>query len=88
MEEKLYYIWFSKTELNAKEKIDLIKKHKIEDIWNMDKDQLFELLKDNTKVERILDKTKRTNLDKHLDFIAKNNIKVIDDKKYFEGDKK
>lgn len=77
MKEELYWIWFAKLNLISKEKLDLIKKYAIEELWNMDKSELMEELKNEKKVETILDKNVRKNLEKHLEFMSKNDIEII-----------
>ena len=78
MDINKYWIWLSKLEkLNPKEKFDLIQAYGIENIWNLDKSQLFNILKSIEKVEEILNSKNKNNLDIELEYIYKNNIKII-----------
>lgn len=78
MDINKYWIWLSKLEkLNPKEKFDLIQAYGIENIWNLDKSQLFNILKSTEKVEEILNSKNKGNLEIELEYILKNNIKIL-----------
>ena len=82
-----YWIWFSKLNaISAKTKNDLLKKYKNpERIWNLTEKELqnSKVLKKND-IELILNKKCRENLEKYMDYMNKNNIKMItiQDEKY------
>lgn len=82
-----YWIWFSRiNKIGAKVQNDLLKRYKNpEKIWNLTKEELqkSKILKD-TEINTILDANYRTNLDKYVEYMQKNNIKMItiQDEKY------
>lgn len=78
MDLNKYWIWLSKIEgITPKEKLDLIKKYGIENLWDIDKSQVFEALRSNEKVEMLLGAKNKDNLERYLEYNYKNNIKII-----------
>lgn len=78
MDINKYFIWLSKLEkLTFKEKINLIETYGIENIWNIDKSQFFNILQSTEKVEEIFGSKNKDNLKFQLEYIYKNNIKII-----------
>lgn len=85
MEKDEYLIWISIIEgITPKEKLELIEKYRIENLWSLDRTQLFEILKNNEKVEIFLKSKNKDILNRHLEYIYNNNIKIISitDEKY------
>lgn len=85
MEKNKYWIWLSKIEgITSIEKLNLVNKYSIENLWNIDKTQAFEVLKTNEKVEILFKNKNKENLEKYLEYNYKNNIKIIsiNDKRY------
>lgn len=77
MEELYYKIWFSKLDITNKNKLKLLEKYKnCENIWKLNKLELKENFEDKT-IDKIIENTTRTNLEKELNYILKNNIKLI-----------
>lgn len=73
-----YWIWLSKLEgITPKEKLSLIKKYSIENLWSIDKSQAFEVLNDKQKVDEIFKLKNKDNLEKILEYNYKNNIKLV-----------
>lgn len=73
-----YLIWFSIMEgITPREKLELIEKVGIENLWNIDKLQLFEILKNNEKVEIFFKSKNKDILERHFEYICKNDIKII-----------
>ena len=75
-----YWIWFSRiNKIGAKAQNELLKKYKNpEVIWNLTKDELHQ--NSNLKkqeIEIILDVEYRKNLDKYMEYMQKNDIKMI-----------
>ena len=76
MDINKYWIWLSKLEgITVREKLDLLEKYGIENLWNIDKAQAFDILKSNEKVESFF--KNRDNLEKYLEYNYKNNIKIL-----------
>ncbi len=85
MDINQYWIWLSKLEIiTAKEKLNLIEKYGIKNLWDLDKTQVFDILKNNEKVEVFFENKNKYNLEKYLEYNYKNDIKMISiiDKKY------
>ena len=82
-----YWIWFSRlNKIGAKTQNELLEKYKTpKNIWFL---TIEELKKDKiltqTQIDIILDKTYRNDLDKHINYLEKHNIKIITlkDKEY------
>lgn len=82
-----YWVWFSRiNKIGAKIQNELIQKYKTpEKIFRLTKDKLQENNNlESEKIEIILDKSYRENLDKYLEYMEKNGIKMItiEDEKY------
>lgn len=81
-----YWIWLSTIEgITPKEKLELVEKYGTENLWNIDKSQLFEILKNNEKVDIFLKSKNKDILKRYLEYIYNNNnIKIISitDEKY------
>lgn len=78
MDINTYWIWLSKIEgITPKEKLNLVNKYGIENLWNIDKAQVFEVLGSNEKVETLFEVKNKDNLEKYLEYNYKNNIKII-----------
>lgn len=80
MENVKYWIWLSRIEeISSKILIGLLNKYKSPEIlWNKTKK---ELLADGIKqiyAEKLVNGSYRTNLDKYLEYMSKNNIEIID----------
>ena len=73
-----YWIWFSKiNSIGAKTQNELLKKYKTpEIIWNLTKEDLKKDVND-IQAEIILDANYRKNLEKYIEFMNKNNIKML-----------
>lgn len=75
-----YWVWFSRiNKIGAKVQNELIQKYKTpEEIFRLTKDKLQENNNlESEKIEIILDKSYRENLDKYLEYMEKNGIKMI-----------
>lgn len=82
------WIWLSKLEkINAKEKVNLLEKYNINQLWNIDKLAASEILDKKEKIDELIDNNIKKSLEQHIEFINKNNIKVltITDKLYPEN---
>lgn len=78
MDINAYWIWLSKIEgITPKEKLNLVNKYGIENLWNIDKAQAFEVLGSKEKVETLFEVKNKDNLEKYLEYTYKNNIKII-----------
>ncbi len=76
MDINKYWIWLSKLEgITVKEKLDLVQKYGIENLWNIDKAQAFDILKNKEKVDEFF--KNRENVDKYLEYNYKNNIMFL-----------
>lgn len=85
MDINKYWIWLSVMDcLTPKEKLKLVEKYSIENLWELDKSQIFSILKNNEKVELFFKSRNKDILEKHLEYIERNNIKIISiaDEKY------
>lgn len=85
MDINKYWIWLSMIDcITPREKLELIEKYNIENLWDLDKSQIFSILKNNEKVELFFENRNKDILEKHLEYIEKNNIKIISivDEKY------
>lgn len=85
MDIRQYWIWLSMLDyLTPKEKLELVGTYNIENLWELDKSQIFSILKNNEKVELFFKNRNKNVLEKHLEYIERNNIKIISikDKKY------
>ena len=85
MDTNKYWIWLSMIDcITPKEKLELIEKYNIENLWELDKSQIFNVFKNNEKVELFFKNRNKDILEKHLEYIEKNNIKIISvkDEKY------
>ncbi len=85
-----YWIWFSKLNtISVKIKNELLKIYKTpEKIWNLTKKDLQETdILSSKEIEIIQDINNRQNLEKYIEYMCKNNIKMItiQDKKYPEN---
>ena len=83
MDINKYWIWISKLEgITVREKLNLVQKYGIENLWDIDKSQAFDILKNNEKVEKFF--KDRENVEKYLEYNYKNNITIlsISDKQY------
>lgn len=78
MDINKYWIWLSMLDyLTPKEKLELLDKYNIKNLWELDKSQIFSVLKNNEKVELFFENRNKDILEKHLEYIEKNNIKII-----------
>lgn len=78
MEKNKYWIWLSKIEgITTIEKLNLVNKYGIENLWNIDKSQAFEVLRSKDKVEIVFNPKNKDNLDKYMEYNYRNNIKII-----------
>lgn len=85
MNNAIYFVWLSKIkELNQIDKRTLLEKYKIEELWKLDKSELISILKDENKANALLDEEYKKGLERELELLQKNNIKLITifDKKY------
>lgn len=74
-----YWIWLSRIEgISSKILIELINKYKSPKIlWNKTKEELLEDGIKEEYVEKLIDSSCRTSLDKYLNYMEKDNIEVI-----------
>lgn len=75
-----YWIWFSRiNKIGAKKQNELLKKYKQpKKIWNLTKEELEQNINLEQKdIEIILDKQYRMNLEKHVEYMQKNGIKLL-----------
>lgn len=78
MDINKYLIWLSMIDyLTPKEKLELVGEYNIKNLWELDKSQIFNVLKNNEKVELFFKNRNKDVLEKHLEYICKNNIKII-----------
>lgn len=82
-----YWIWFSKiNEIGARKQNELLKKYKQpKKIWSLTKEELEQNINLEQKdIEIILDNKYRKDLEKHIEYMQKNDIKIltIQDKNY------
>ncbi len=79
MKKTLYWVWFSRiNNLGSIRKQELLKRYKIEEIWNLDKEELLQVsgIGDKT-ADEILDKKYKQGLDNIISKMQKENIKLI-----------
>lgn len=74
-----YWIWLSRIEgISSKILIELLNKYKSPKIlWNKTKEELIEDGIKEDYAEKLIDSSCRTNLDKYLNYMKKNNIEII-----------
>ena len=80
MEEIKYWIWFSRIEkINNKQKAKLLEIFQTpQNLWNIEKYSELEKRKiDSNCLKELLDFRYKTNLDKYIEYIMKNNIEII-----------
>ena len=78
MNEKMLWIWLSKIEISNKIKLELLNKFKnIEKIWKANADDLIYYKFSDKNIDKIMNTEYRKNLEKELDYLKKNNIKII-----------
>ena len=78
--EEIYWIWFSRLQnLNIKQKEILLNMYKTpKNIWDLNEKELSKIKEiNNENISEILSKKYRTNLDKYLNYMNKENIKII-----------
>lgn len=80
MNKMEYWIWLSRIEgISSKILIEILNKYKSPEVlWNKTKQELLEDGIKEIYVEKLIDSLYRTNLDKYLEYISKNNIEIID----------
>jgi len=72
-----YDIWFSKIDIENKDKIELLNKFSCKDLWNFNKKD-FENLKVKEKTySKILDKKYKQKLDKYINYMESKNIFLV-----------
>ena len=65
MDINQYWIWISKIEgISIKEKMKLIDTYGLENLWEIDKSQAFQILQDNKKVDILFDIKNKKSLEK------------------------
>lgn len=84
-----YWIWFSRiNKIGAKTQNELLERYKTpEKIWNLTKEEVQKLnILNKNQIEIILDKAYRQDLEKYIEYMQKNSIKMItiQDEKYPE----
>ena len=74
-----YWIWLSRIEgISSKILIELLNKYKSPKIlWNKTKEELIEDGIKEDYAEKLIDSSCRTNLDKYLNYMKKNNIEIV-----------
>ena len=78
MNEKMLWIWLSKIEISNKIKLELLNKFKnIEKIWKANADDLICYKFSDKAIDKIMNIEYRKNLEKELEYLEKNNIKII-----------
>lgn len=85
MNNTIYFIWLSKIkEISPIEKINLLKKYTVNQLWNLDKSEAISVLKSEEKANALLDKKYKIKLEKDINYMNNNDIKIITmyDKKY------
>ena len=80
MENVKYWIWLSRIEgISSKILIEVLSKYKSPEIlWNKTKQELLEDGIKEIYAEELINSLYRTNLDKYLEYMSKNNIEIID----------
>ena len=80
MDKRIYWIWLSRLNgIGIKKFNNLINKYKnIENIWNLNKKELFKINGIGPKMaEQLLDEKYRLNLEKYLEYMIKNKIEIV-----------
>ncbi len=80
MENKKYWIWFSLIKnLGSRRKLKLLEVYKTpEKIYNLKKEELIKISNIGEKLaDSILDTTIKENLDKHIDYMKRNNVDIL-----------
>ena len=78
MEELEYKVWFSKIEISNKNKLELLKRFETcKNIWNLDKNILKEEKYNDRIISKIFELDKKNNLEKEVNYLYKNNIKLL-----------
>ena len=78
MKEDFYWLWLSKLgKITSNEKLKLIAKYGIDEIWNIEKKQVFEILNNHEKVKMFFENRNTDILNKDYEYINKNEIKVV-----------
>ena len=72
----IYDIWFSTVDLSNKRKVELMERLTCKEIYELTKNQMRELKFDEKIIDKIL-YAHKVDLDKYLNYLKKNNIKVI-----------
>lgn len=80
-----YWVWLSLLDLSVKTKLTILDKYKNpEEIYKLNKTQLEELEINDKNIQKILDANIRNSINKHLEYMKKHNIQIINinSKKY------
>lgn len=73
----IYDVWFARVEIANSTKLRLLEKFKVEEIWNLTRENLLELgIKENT-INQILKQEYKEKLDKYCKYLEKNKIELI-----------
>lgn len=74
----IYDVWFSNIEISNGNKLKLLNKFEnSERIWNLQEDELLQNDFKNRDIQKILDEYIKQNLNKYVNYIEKNEIKLI-----------
>ncbi len=80
-----YWVWLSLLDLSVKTKLTILDKYKNpEEIYKLNKTQLEDLEINDKNIQKILDANIRNSINKHLEYMKKHNIQIINinSKKY------
>ena len=83
--QEKYWVWLSLLDLSIKTKLTILEKYKNpEEIYKLNKKQLADLKINDNNTQKILDANIRNSINKHLEYMKKHNIQIINinSKKY------
>lgn len=73
-----YDVWFSNVNISNQIKLKMLIKFKSsENIWKLTEDELKNLEINQSSIDKILENGKRINIDKYINYMEKNSIKII-----------
>ena len=83
MKENIFWLWLSRLNLDPTNLRKVLKKLSPTDIWQMQAKELEKVFT-SKEISKILDAQYRKNLDKYMEYMAKNKINfiTINDKNY------
>lgn len=78
MDNTIYFVWLSKIkELSQVEKRVLLEKYSINELWNLNKSEIINVLKNEEKANALLDEKYKVGLAKDIEYMHKNDVKLI-----------